>query len=92
MIDKFDFDFNEKKVKEPIINGMLLSQAIDFYYENILDMIEKLMCYFYGINAHLRSNRNLKLFIVKDFDYKNLKYKFIISIARFDNLLDCDYK
>lgn len=92
IIDKFDFDFNKKIVIEPILNKMKLSLAIDFYYDSILDMIEKLMCYFYGINAYLRSNGGLKLFIQKNIDYKNLKYKFFISPIRFDNLIDCDFK
>jgi len=92
IIDKFDFDFENRKVIEPYLDKMKLSISIDFFYENILELIEKLMCYYYGIKAFIRYNGNLKLFIQKDYDYKNLKYKYMFSPLKFDNLIACDYK
>jgi hypothetical protein len=89
--DKFDYDFEKKLVIEPTLKKMKLKYALTFFYENILDLVEKLMCYYFGIKANIRSNGGLKLFIQKDYDYKNLRYKYIISPIRFNNLIDCDY-
>jgi len=90
-LNKYDFNFSNNTVVEPEIENKKISTAIDFYYENILEMIEKLMCYFYGIKAGQRSNGNLKLYLVKDYDYTKVKNKYMLSPLKFDNLIECDY-
>lgn len=91
-LNKYDFDFTNSIVIEPSLGNKKLSIATDFFYESILDMIEKLMCYFYGIKASEKSNGTLKLYIVKDYDYTKLRNKYMLSPLKFDNLIDCDYK
>lgn len=92
MLDSFNYDFENKQVVEPILRKKSLSHALAFYYENLLDLLEKLMCYYYGIKVSIRTKGGLKLFIQRDYDYKNLKNKYIISPLKFGNLIECDYK
>jgi hypothetical protein len=93
LLDKYEviLEGNSKKIIEPKLGNKNLSFAINYYYENILELIEKLMCYYYGINAYVNSSGGLNLFIEKDFDYSKLIYKYHLSPLHFDNYLVCNY-
>jgi len=85
-----DFEHNLKKLnkyitiqnskffyKEPEINGKPLIEILSFYYENLLDFIEKIMAYYYGINARINKGNIYTLYIRLDYDYPKMKHKYI---------------
>lgn len=73
------------KIIEPSFNGKhSLIQEIENYYHQILDFIENIMVFYYGLRAYERTKGNLTLFYRKDFDFPALKYKYIISIRTSD--------
>ena len=53
---------------------------IDSFYDNILNFIEKIMIFYYGINAVINWNGLMNLFEQKTVDYDSGKYKYVISV------------
>ncbi|HTK18415.1 MAG TPA: hypothetical protein VL442_02830, partial [Mucilaginibacter sp.] len=47
-------------------------------YERILDLIEVLMVFFFGVKAHQKTNGFMTLFRREQFDYSNLLYKYTV--------------
>lgn len=66
-------------VIEPKINNYPMFSLIDNYYSNILYFIEVLMAYYYGLNKFERTKGFFTLFERKEFDYSELKYRFVIK-------------
>ena len=58
---------------EPNFQGNILSNKISFYYDKILELIEKLTIYFAGINCE-ELNSFYKLYKTVSPDYPNLIY------------------
>ncbi|MEI7979705.1 MAG: hypothetical protein WCI53_12730 [Bacteroidota bacterium] len=66
------------EVIEPILGNMNLLTKIDYFYEQILDLIEILMVFFYGIQAHEKTNGFMTLFRREEFDYSNMNYRYVV--------------
>lgn len=72
---------NGLTIIEPSFDGKLdLIQEIENYYRQILDFIENLMVYYYGLRAYERTNGKLTLYYRKDHDFPSLIYKYVIMI------------
>lgn len=69
----------EIKVKEPSLIKYKLIEELEIFYERILEFIEILMAYYYGLNAYQRTDGFLTLFQRKEYDYTALKYRFVIK-------------
>lgn len=69
---------DEIKVNEPFLENNPMYELIDFFYENILDLIEKVMVYYYGINAFINWNGNKNLFKRDKIDFENEIYEYVI--------------
>jgi len=67
-------------VIEPIFEGRILSETLKFYYENIFDLIEKLIAYFFGIKAEIKS-RILQLYVRHEWNYPEMLYKYTIAFG-----------
>lgn len=81
-IDSFKLEMNHDTafVFEPLFEGRILSCTLQFYYDNILDFLEKLFVYFLGIKAESQSSI-IKLFVRHQFDYPNLLFKYTMAIG-----------
>ncbi|MCF8236193.1 MAG: hypothetical protein K9G67_14650 [Bacteroidales bacterium] len=80
---KFEVKRNKGQliIQEPSLNGNIrLIEEISRFYILLLDFIENLMVYYYGLNAYERTNGNLTLFYRKDYDFPSLRYKYVIQI------------
>lgn len=69
---------DEIKVNEPFLENNPMYELIDFFYENILSLIEKVMVYYYGINAFINWNENKNLFKRDKIDFENEMYEYVI--------------
>ena len=82
-------------VFEPLLKDKILSVKLEYFYENILEFIEKLVVYYLGINGERNKKGFLKLHVRRDFHYPDLKYKYVFSMGgipwgfRTDK---CDYR
>ncbi len=78
-IPKFDIDIETGKFTEPGItdSGMSLIEEITYCYNYLLDMIESLMVYYFGILA-VEKWKVMGLFARKDYDYAKLNYRFVL--------------
>lgn len=63
-------------VREPLLRGALLSEKITFFYEHLLDFIEKMMAYFIGINMERALPGMAQLCVDDQFDYSKQRYKY----------------
>lgn len=68
----------EIKISEPLLDNSPLYELIDFFYENIFNLIEKVMVYFFGINAFINWNGEKSLFKREEFDFEKQLYEFVI--------------
>lgn len=67
-------------VTEPSLDGRPLLITIDKYYEEIFNLIEKLIAYFIGINVECK-HAGFELQVGREVDYLNSKNRFIIAPA-----------
>jgi hypothetical protein len=68
-------------VRQPVVNGVILSEKVKFFYENILDFIERMMVYYIGINVE-RILPGMALLCVDDqFNYSQQRFKYSFSFA-----------
>ena len=75
---KFQINNEDGSFIEPSINGnQKLIQKLSFFYENLLEMMEKIIALFFAIVA-ISKNPNLGLFIQTDFDYSKTISKYVI--------------
>lgn len=68
-------------VTEPILQDMMLSEKLSFYYERTLEFIEKTMVYYIGINGEISKNGFLQLHVDDVHDYAKMNYKYTFSLA-----------
>ena len=67
-------------IEEPRFkDGILMMNQISKYFIQILDFIEELIVYYYGLKAYERSNGNLSLYYRKNFDLASMCYKYVIQ-------------
>lgn len=81
------------KLEEPNFQGSKLSARIDFYYNHILDLIEKLTVYFAGINCEERNNF-YQLYVATNPDFPNLIYRYyyrIMGMPFVFETIKCDF-
>jgi len=88
-IPRFKISFLNKNVlfEQPMLKERALMAQLDFYYNSIFDFIESIIAHYMGINAYINHKGLLTLYQRKTFNYKELKYKFLISQKRNDNNL-----
>lgn len=86
-------DFKVKLVDEKIViteptfgQGNLLTE-IETSYEKILELIEILMAFYFGLNATQKMKGFMTLFRRTDFDYSNFKYKYVIQPSIYESNL-----
>ena len=71
-IPKFEINTKNGDFAEPSIHGNAsLIEELEHYYNNLLDLIETLIAYYFGIEA-VSNNNNFALYIRKDYDFKKL--------------------
>ena len=75
---KIELKDDEIKVNEPFLENNPMYELIDFFYENILSLIEKIMAYYYGINAFINWNGNKNLFKRDKVNFENEEYEYVI--------------
>lgn len=80
-----DFQINAKnqrfEIIDPTLNGINIFKLIDKCYYATFDLIESLAAYFFGINAHTRSNGIITLFYNKGkVDPSNFFYQYKITL------------
>lgn len=68
-------------VVEPMLTDKPLSMQLEFYYNSILELIEKLLAYYLGINGEILKNGFLLLHIRTDFNYPETKSKYVFSLG-----------
>lgn len=80
---KFDLRVEDGKVIviEPILMGFPLSQKVLFYYNSMLDLIEKILVYYYGINGERHLQGYALLEVNPNYDYTNQIYKYTFSMG-----------
>lgn len=81
-------------LQEPNFQGSKLSERTDFYYNHILDLIEKLTVYFAGINCEAKNNF-YQLYVATNPDFPNLIYRYHYRIMGMPFVFDtikCDFK
>lgn len=69
------------EVFEPMLEDKIISVKLEYFYENILDFIEKLIAYYYGINGEINKNGFYQLHIRRGFNYPELKYKYLFALG-----------
>ncbi len=89
IIPRFKISFLNQNIlfEQPMLKERVIMSQIDYYYNSILDFIENIIAYYMGINANINWKGFMTLYQRKTFDYKELKYKFIISPRSNDNTL-----
>lgn len=82
-IDDFKIETTQQGVFaiEPTFDGRNLSMTLEFYYNNILDLIEKLVAYFLGIKAETKNNSPFELYVRRQYDYPKMLYKYTIAVG-----------
>lgn len=63
---------------EPFLDNAAMYELVDFFYENILNLIEKVMAYYYGINAYINWNESMSLFRREEIDFDKKLYEYVI--------------
>jgi len=76
------------EIVEPDISNMSLKKSIDFFYEEAFNFIESLIVFYWGLNAYHKSGGALMLFQRRDFDFSQMKYRFVIYPRIFSSGLD----
>jgi hypothetical protein len=79
-IPNFRNDYIDEQIvfQQPKIFEKDLMELIDYYYNSIFELIETIMVYYLGINAYLNWNGIVTLYEARDYNYKDLRYKFLV--------------
>jgi len=82
-LDKFTLNRTENfaTISEPDLQERPISKQLTFYYEKILEFIEKITVYYFGINGEINLPTFLELHIDDEFDFANLNYKYRFSLG-----------
>ena len=80
-VDDFKVSINNNRVEviEPTFGHSNLLTEIEICYKRLLDLIEVLMAYFYGLKAYEKTDGFMALFKRDEYDYSNLLYKYVIT-------------
>lgn len=91
-IEKFKIEKSQDDtfVLEPMLGDKILSVKLEYFYENIMDFIEKIFVYFLGINAEIKYNGFLTLDINRDYNYPSLEYKYLFSFGGVKSAISVD--
>ena len=77
-IPKFEINTKNGNFTEPSIHGSKsLIEELKYYYNCLLDLIENLIAYYFGIEA-VYKNENLALYFRKDYDFQKTVLKYMI--------------
>lgn len=77
-IPKFEINTENGNFTEPSLHGRkLLIEELEYYYNSLLDLIENLIVYYFGIEA-VSKNNNLALYFRKDYDFQKTVSKYMI--------------
>jgi hypothetical protein len=76
---------NKVEIIEPSFGDSTLLIEIEIYYKRLLEFIEDLMAYFYGLQAYETTNGFMTLFKRDEYDYSNLLYKYLIQPNIYEN-------
>ena len=82
-IEKFELVISDTgaTVRQPLLQGVMLSERITFFYEHLLQFIEKMMAYFIGINAERAIPGMTQLFVDDEFNYQQQRYKYTFTFG-----------
>jgi hypothetical protein len=72
---------NRATLEEPTIQGRKLSNLLALFYENSLDLVEKSVAYFIGLNGERKFRDFYKLEVNEDYDYTKMRYKYRFSLG-----------
>jgi len=75
---RIEFINDEIIIFEPLLDNAAMYELVDFFYENILNLIEKVMVYYYGINAYINWNESMNLFRREEIDFDKKLYEYVI--------------
>lgn len=77
---KFDVNFqgDELVIQKPDLGGLPLVKAIDFLYEEILNYIELLIVYFYGVNTYKKTKGFITLYESETYNYSEHRFRYFI--------------
>ncbi|MFN7119270.1 MAG: hypothetical protein ACK4TA_20895 [Saprospiraceae bacterium] len=78
VIPKFEINTESGDFSEPsLTNKGTLIEELSYFYNSILEMVEVLMIYYFGILA-IEKNEKMGIFMRKEYDYTKLKYRFVL--------------
>ncbi len=79
-IPNFIIDYKKGKIlfKQPKLRERNLIELLEHFYSSLFDFIEKTMIYYLGINAYLRWNGRMTLYKRKNYNFKELKFKYVV--------------
>ena len=77
---KLEESMNGAIVNEPLFQNKSLSVTLQVYYDKILDLIEKLVAYYFGIKAETKPGC-FELYVRREYNYPKLLYKFTIAFG-----------
>ena len=69
---------DEIRIFEPLLDNSAMYELVELFYENILNFIEKVMAYFYGINAYINWNKSMNLFKREELDFDKNLFEYVI--------------
>jgi hypothetical protein len=72
---------NSATISEPDLQDQILSIKLKFFYEKILDFVEKMMCYYFGINGEIEKGGFLQFHVDDIFDYSEMRWKYTFALG-----------
>jgi hypothetical protein len=79
----------EISITEPLIRNKPMYQRLDFYYNSIFDFIERVMIFYYGINAVKNWKGLMNLFERQSVNYEKSEFKYVILPNHKNNDMKC---
>lgn len=85
-IPRFTIDSIDGKIvfEQPKLDGFNLMDLLNYYYDSLFDFIETMMVFYLGINSFFNYEGLMTLCMRKEFDYKELKCKYVIATGNND--------
>jgi len=79
-----DFNIHLKEgnvtIEEPVIFGENVFEQVVRYYKSILNLIEDIACYFFGVNAHINS-KGLITLLKRNGESDPSKFKYLYAVT-----------
>ncbi len=82
---KVQINNNQVEIIEPSFGHSNLLTEVENCYKRLLDLIEILMAYFFGLQAYEKTNGFMTLFKRDKYDYSNLLYGYVIMPNMYEN-------